>query len=48
MIDRAYDGTVTPLSISFLGLGVVAWALTRWAGAGFHSVAAEPVPIPAE
>ncbi len=48
MIDRAYDGTVTPLSISFLGLGVVAWALTRWAGAGFHSVAVEPVPVPAE
>jgi DHA1 family bicyclomycin/chloramphenicol resistance-like MFS transporter len=48
MIDRAYDGTVTPLSVSFLGLGVVAWAFTRWASAGFRSVATEPVPVPAE
>jgi DHA1 family bicyclomycin/chloramphenicol resistance-like MFS transporter len=48
MIDRAYDGTVTPLSVSFLGLGVVAWAFTRWASAGFRSVATEPIPVPAE
>ena len=47
-IDRSYNGTVTPLSISFLGLGIVAWVLTRWASAGFHSVVVEPVQVPAE
>ena len=31
LIDRAYDGTVLPLSASFLVLGVVAWGLSRWA-----------------
>ena len=28
-IDRAYDGGVTPLSVSFLILGVIAWGLAR-------------------
>lgn len=47
-IDRAYDGGVTPLSVSFLILGVIAWSLARWASAGFRSVAAEPEPVSAE
>lgn len=47
-IDRAYDGGVTPLSVSFLILGVIAWGFARWASAGFRSVAVEPAPVPAE
>lgn len=40
-IDRAYDGTVTPLSVSFLILGIIAWALTRWAAAAPRDEASE-------
>jgi len=32
-IDRAYDGTVTPLAAAFLGVGVLTWTVVRW-GAG--------------
>ncbi|MGI9610403.1 MAG: MFS transporter [Acidimicrobiia bacterium] len=38
LIDRAYDGTVIPLSLAFLGLGVVAWLLRRFAATGVDSV----------
>lgn len=31
LLDRAYDGTVTPLSLGFLGYGLVASALVLWA-----------------
>ncbi|MGH8945699.1 MAG: multidrug effflux MFS transporter [Acidimicrobiia bacterium] len=47
LIDRAYDGTVTPLSLGFLVLGVVAWFLCRSAEAGLRAVAVEPAPEPA-
>jgi len=47
-IDRAYDGGVTPLSLAFLILGVVAWGLARWASAGFRTVAGEPAPVSAD
>lgn len=46
VIDRAYDGTVTPLSLSFLLLGVVAWALCRSAEVGLRALAMEPAPEP--
>jgi len=32
-IDRAYDGTVTPLAVAFLCVGVLTWTVVRW-GAG--------------
>ncbi|MCJ7725034.1 MAG: multidrug effflux MFS transporter [Acidimicrobiia bacterium] len=32
-IDGAYDGTVTPLAIAFLVMGVLAWLVVRWAPA---------------
>ncbi|MCB2223706.1 MAG: multidrug effflux MFS transporter [Actinobacteria bacterium] len=32
VIDAAYDGTVYPLAIGFLGSGLVALAVVRWAG----------------
>ncbi len=35
-IDRAFDGTVAPLSTSFLVLGIIAWGLTRWADAALQ------------
>jgi MFS transporter, DHA1 family, multidrug resistance protein len=44
VIDRAYDGTVGPLNLSFLILGLVAWALSRYADGGFEPVPAEAVP----
>ena len=47
-IDRAYDGGVTPLSVSFLILGAIAWGLARWASAGFRTLTAEPAPVSAE
>lgn len=31
LLDRAYDGTVTPLSLGFLGYGLLASALVLWA-----------------
>lgn len=34
LLDRAYDGTVTPLSIGFLGYGLVAAALVAWGRRG--------------
>jgi DHA1 family bicyclomycin/chloramphenicol resistance-like MFS transporter len=34
LLDRAYDGTVLPLSLGFLGLGAVAVALVLWAESG--------------
>jgi DHA1 family bicyclomycin/chloramphenicol resistance-like MFS transporter len=46
VIDRAYDGTVAPLSLGFLVLGLVAWLLCRSAEAGMPSVAMEPAPEP--
>lgn len=30
-IDRAYDGTVNPLAMAFLAMGVLAWLVVRWA-----------------
>jgi len=42
VIDRAYDGTVTPLIFSFLILGLVAWGLSRYAETGLHPVDVEP------
>lgn len=46
VIDRAYDGTVAPLSLGFLVLGVVAWLLCRSAEAGLRAIAMEPAPEP--
>jgi DHA1 family bicyclomycin/chloramphenicol resistance-like MFS transporter len=31
VIDRSYDGTVTPLAVGFLAAGTVAWLLVRFA-----------------
>lgn len=31
LLDRAFDGTVTPLSLGFLGYGVIAAGLVAWA-----------------
>ena len=47
VIDRAYDGTVIPLSLGFLVLGVVAWFLCRSAEASLSAVPVEPAPEPA-
>jgi MFS transporter, DHA1 family, multidrug resistance protein len=44
VIDRAYDGTVGPLILSFLILGVVAWGLSRYAEIGFQPTYIEPAP----
>lgn len=48
VIDQAFEGTVTPLSLSFLALGFVAWGLSRWAAGGLSTMAAQPAPQPAE
>ncbi len=37
LLDRAYDGTVTPLSLGFLGYGLLAAALVLWARSGAHA-----------
>lgn len=42
VIDRAYNGTVAPLSVAFLMLGIVAWALSRWATTGMPPAQQEP------
>lgn len=34
VLDRAFDGTVTPLSVGFLGYGILAAALVAWAERG--------------
>lgn len=53
-LDRAFDGTVLPLSFGFLGYGVVALALVVWAERGrlFQPLPPpaprEPAPIPVE
>lgn len=47
VIDRAYDGTVAPLSLGFLALGIVAWLLCRSAEAGLRALTMEPAPEPA-
>ena len=31
LLDRAFDGTITPMAVGFLGYGVLAVLLTRWA-----------------
>lgn len=41
VIDRAYDGSVLPLSMAFLATALVALTISRWAGA----TVAEPVSI---
>jgi len=33
LIDSAYDGTITPLAVAFLGFGILIWMIVRW-GAG--------------
>lgn len=42
VIDRAYDGTVTPLIFSFLILGLVAWGLSRYTETGLNQVDVGP------
>jgi DHA1 family bicyclomycin/chloramphenicol resistance-like MFS transporter len=34
LLDRAFDGTILPLSLGFLGYGLVAFALVLWAERG--------------
>jgi MFS transporter, DHA1 family, multidrug resistance protein len=34
LLDRAFDGTIIPISLGFLGYGVVALALVLWAEDG--------------
>lgn len=46
VIDRAYDGTVTPLSVGFLVLGIVAWLLCRSAEVGLRALLMKPAPEP--
>lgn len=29
-LDNAYDGTVTPLAVGFVGVGVLSWLVVRW------------------
>jgi DHA1 family bicyclomycin/chloramphenicol resistance-like MFS transporter len=48
VIDRAYNGTVTPFTLGFLIFGLAAWGLSRWASGGFTRVVPEPLPAPAE
>lgn len=48
VIDRAYDGTVLPLTVSFLVLGMVAWAFSRWAETRLFTIPAEPAPQAAD
>jgi DHA1 family bicyclomycin/chloramphenicol resistance-like MFS transporter len=46
VIDRAYDGSVLPLSMAFLATGLVALAISRWAGATVKEpVSIEPRPV---
>jgi DHA1 family bicyclomycin/chloramphenicol resistance-like MFS transporter len=49
LLDRAFDGTVRPLSFGFLGYGVVALALVVWAERGrLFRPPTDPVPeVPA-
>lgn len=47
-IDRAYNGTVTPLAIGFVIFASVAWGFCRWAASGSRKPAGEPAPAPAE
>lgn len=42
VIDRAYDGTIMPLSLAFLLLGGAAWGFSRWAEGGAVTVPVEP------
>jgi DHA1 family bicyclomycin/chloramphenicol resistance-like MFS transporter len=45
LLDRAFDGTVTPLSFGFLGYGLLAAALVTWAeraGRGQPRVFSDP------
>lgn len=52
-LDRAFDGTILPISFGFLGYGIVALALVLWAERGrlFQPLAPpvpdEPAPMPA-
>ncbi len=34
MLDAAFDGTVTPISLGFAGFGVAALTLVTWAERG--------------
>lgn len=48
LLDRAFDGTILPISIGFLGYGIVALALVLWAERGrlFRPlVPTEPEPV---
>ncbi|CAN5779055.1 multidrug effflux MFS transporter [soil metagenome] len=50
LLDRAFDGTILPLSLGFLGYGIVAMALVLWVERGrlFQPlVPVEPEPVPA-
>ncbi|WP_405285333.1 multidrug effflux MFS transporter [Gaopeijia maritima] len=44
LLDRAYDGTVTPLSLGFLGYGVLASALVLWARGAARDAPLSPDP----
>jgi DHA1 family bicyclomycin/chloramphenicol resistance-like MFS transporter len=46
VIDRAYDGSVLPMTLGFLISGLVAAAITAWAGATITEPASvEPIPV---
>jgi DHA1 family bicyclomycin/chloramphenicol resistance-like MFS transporter len=30
LVDRTYDGTITPLAVAFLGFGALTWLVVRW------------------
>ncbi|MGI9017250.1 MAG: multidrug effflux MFS transporter [Euzebya sp.] len=45
VLDRLFDGTVMPLSLGFLGIGLVATALFSWAG---RQIKVQPVVVDAQ
>ena len=48
--DRAFDGTVRPLALGFLGLGAVALLLVLWAERGrlFQPLTRDAAPVVAD
>ncbi len=46
MLDRAFDGTVLPISLGFLGYGVLSLALATWAETGHERGPAAAVGHP--